>query len=72
MESPSPFVEHYEFVDVFLLPFLSFKSKAKRTECFVEKKARSIFRRKLFTNGEAQVQEFGDGKAKNCFIGAVK
>ena len=33
--------------------------------CSVEKKARSIFRRKLFTNGEAQVQKFGDGKANN-------
>ena len=65
-------MEHHEFVDVFLHPFLSFKSKAKRAECFVEKKARSIFRGKLFTNGEAQVQEFGDSKGKNCFVGAAK
>ena len=71
VESSSPFFEHHEFPDVFSQPFLSFKPKAKRTECKVEKKTVRIFRRK-FTDGEAQVKEFVDDKTKIYFIGAAQ
>ena len=52
-------------------PFLSLKSKAERTECFVERNARIIFKRK-FTKGEDQIYEFGDGKIKIYFMGAAQ
>ena len=39
---------------IFLQPLLAFVSKANRTECCVQKKARSIFRGKRFANGEAK------------------
>ena len=50
----------------FLQPFLSFKLKAKRTECYAQKKTRRIFRRK-FTYREVQICEFGDGKTRIFF-----
>ena len=45
-------------------------SMFKRTECYVEKKTGRILMRK-FTNDEAQVFEFGDGKTKIYFLGAA-
>ena len=50
--------------------FLSFESEANGTECFVEKKARSILRGKWFANGEAKAQanEFGDDEFKIYFM----
>ena len=74
MESSSPFVEHYGVVDFLLQPFLSFESKANSTECFVEKKARSILRGKWFANGEnkAKVNEFGDDEFKIYFISVTQ
>ena len=70
MASSAPFVEHQEFVDVFLQPFLSFNSKANRAERYVEKKARNIFRGKWFADGDAkgQIYEFRDDKTKVYFM----
>ena len=65
------FVEHYESLDVLLHPFISFKQKVARTRCYVEERTGRNFGRK-FTNGKAQIYEFGDGKTKIYFLGAVQ
>ena len=56
MESSSSSVEQHESPDVLLQPFVSFKLKAARTECFVEERAGRNFWKKS-GNGDAQVYE---------------
>ena len=53
---------------------LSFESKANSTECYVEKKTRSMFRGKCFANSEtkAQIYEFGDDETEIDFIDVTR
>ena len=71
MEPSSLFVEHHEFPDVLVQPFLSVKQKAARTKCYVEEWAGGDFQRK-FGDGEAEIYEFGYGEAGTFEFGVVQ
>ena len=71
MEALSPCVERYEFVDVFLLPFLSNRKQSvqsalsnRRQEASSEESCSPMAKHR-FTN-------LVMAKPKNCFIGAAK